>query len=337
MDTNGIIVSSRARIARNLREYPFPNRMTREEGEAVISLVDHALNDKESPLANRFILHRMEDISYAEKSYLLEKHLISKELIDKETGALFLNKDESLAILVNEEDHLRIQSFEKGFDVQKAYENGEKLEDELSKRLKFSFQNDLGYLTACPTNLGTGLRISFLCHLPGIIGARQVDTIVQGLRQVGLTARGIYGEGSEIYGNMFQVSNQITLGISESDIIQTVEQIAQQLMEKEISAEEWLKSALGTKLDDRVARSLGILKYSRRMDVVEAMGHLSNIKIGLNLDLIEGLQSDDLEQAIITIQPNNLDQYRYSYHVEERNETRAEYLRNLFQTTSYHE
>ncbi len=328
---DSIVVSSRVRLARNLEDYNFPNKLEQEDANQIIGEIKKSLDKHD--MAFEGVLMSEADMLY--KEYLLERHLISKELSLEPKGAVFINQQKTLSIMVNEEDHLRIQALISGFHLDDAYEFCDKLDDMLERDLRYSFRENLGYLTSCPTNLGTGMRASVMVHLPALVEMGFINPILENAAQIGLAVRGIYGEGTHFIGSMFQVSNQLTLGFKEEEIVASIMGITRQIVEKEIEAERILVAKLGIVLQDRISRSLGILANSRMMKIDESMKYLSKMKLGLRLGWIEGISDEEINLLMVKVQPANqiID---YKAKKQEQIDTgRADMLRAVFKDAEF--
>lgn len=273
-----LAVSTRVRLARNLKEYPFPSRLTAEQLNCINKAVWDAVPDKKE-----FDYIELSDLNKAQRLALCEQHLISPEFAEKNDGhAVIMNKDRSVCIMLCEEDHIRIQVLCAGFALKKAYDTAEAIENELEKKLSFAFDKDLGYLTECPTNLGTGMRASVMLHLPALEAANGIESLSRAVAKIGLTLRGTYGEGSSAAGSLYQLSNQITLGIDEKSAVENLAAVTKQVMEKELEAR---KTVGRDKLEDMVYRSLGILKSARMLSGAELSKHLSNLRLGGSMEM----------------------------------------------------
>ncbi|MCL6454734.1 MAG: protein arginine kinase [Alicyclobacillus sp.] len=305
-----IIVTSRIRIARNLQDIPFPVLQTDSHADEVIHLVQQALSNKSVQQIGRFEFVRCSDLSALDRYMLVEKHLMSRDLAEQvKHGAIALTDDEVMSIMVNEEDHLRIQCIMPGFRLAEAWQQANRVDDALESLLPYAFHERYGYLTACPTNVGTGIRASVMMHLPGLVLTGQIHRMLSAVSQVGLTVRGIYGEGSESVGNLFQVSNQITLGETEEEIIGNLSSIVHQLIEHERAARRALLSQNRGDLEDRVCRSFGILAYARKMDSKETLQRLSDVRLGIDLGIIRGVSASILKELMVVTQPAFLQKY----------------------------
>ncbi|MDN6062212.1 MAG: protein arginine kinase [Staphylococcus simulans] len=293
-ETTPVVMSSRIRLARNLNNHVHPLMFTSDvEGQKVINEVQDALPDLK--------VLNMQTITHTDKLKLVAKHLISKELIDQPASAVLLNDDESLSIMVNEEDHIRIQTMSSDMDLEALYQEASEIDDQLDRALDISFDEDLGYLTTCPTNIGTGMRASVMLHLPGLSIMKRMNRIAQTINRFGFTIRGIFGEGSQVYGHIYQVSNQLTLGRTEEQIIETLTEIVQQIIAEEMQIRKQLDYHNLVEMQDRIYRSLGLLRYSRIMSMEEASTRLSEVKLGIDLGYID-LPEFNFNQMMVAIQ-----------------------------------
>lgn len=322
-----VVVSSRVRLARNLKDYPFPNKIDEHQASELVDRVVRTVKEGNTVLKDNLTPVIIKNKSMLEKEVLLEKHLISKELLNENNGAALIQEDETISIMINEEDHLRIQVLMKGLSLLKAYDLCDKVDDVLEERLKYAFSENLGYLTACPTNIGTGLRASVMLHLPALVELGYMGGILESAGQIGLAVRGLYGEGTKSIGALFQISNQLTLGRKEEEIVGNIIGISKQIVERELEAEKILRKRMGLFLDDRISRSLGILRFSKVMGTEEAMNHLSNIKIGIGIGMIKGIENSEVDNLMIKVQPAN--QAMIAKEAK-RDDKRADYLREAF-------
>ncbi len=319
-----IVVSTRVRLARNLSDVPFPSRMTKEQREDLKLRVKEAISDSHTPFAKNLKYIDMKSIPQNEIYAMVERHIISPEFAKSSEGrAIILSDDESISIMIGEEDHIRIQVILSGLKLEEAYDIAESLDTLLYNKLQFAFDSDLGYLTECPTNLGTGLRASVMLHLPIIESKGEISTLSDTVGKIGFTVRGMYGEGSKSIASLYQVSNQITLGISEKNAIDNLKIITTQLIEKERNAQKALDSL---KVEDMSYRAVGTLKYARVITSEEAMKLLSRIKLGQNLGIIKG-EINPIE-LLIEVQPYMLMRKKGEMEPYERDVSRAEFLRS---------
>ncbi|MDZ5713759.1 protein arginine kinase [Jeotgalibacillus haloalkalitolerans] len=301
-----IVLSTRIRLARNHHQYAFPTVFTKEEAQQTAEAVGAAVRQAGYPLEEL----KMEDLQGLEKRVLVEKHLISPNLAeDSGSSSVWLSDDEDISLMVNEEDHLRIQCLFPGLQLKEALRKALEIDDAIEQHFDYAFDENFGYLTTCPTNVGTGLRASVMMHLPGLMMTHQMNRIIPAIGQFGLVARGIYGEGSEALGNIFQISNQTTLGKSEEDITEDLLHVVDQIIAQEKSAREALVKSSGIQLEDRVFRSYGTLRYSRVIESKEAAKCLSDVRLGIDLGFIENVSRSILNELMILTQPGFLQQY----------------------------
>lgn len=292
-----VVTSSRIRLARNLVDIPFPNLMRDDDWQAVFHATQQAIN-KIQPATMAFT--QMSELSPMERSILMDKHLISPDLLkNHHQKAVVLSEDEQISMMVNEEDHLRIQCLLAGLQLEKAWQLANEIDDTLEETLDFAFNEPLGYLTTCPTNLGTGLRASVMLHLPGLTILNRINPIAQSIAKLGLTVRGLHGEGTQASGNLYQVSNQVTLGLTETEIINKLMSIIKQLIEQERSARQILHRDNKDQLEDRIFRSYGILKHARMLNSKETMKLISNVRLGVDLNIIDDIKPSTLNELLV--------------------------------------
>lgn len=304
-----IVISSRVRIARNLAGYPFPMLATKSQSEEVLAKIAGLHGSNEIEVWGPFELISLSELADLDKKVLVEKHLISPNLANEsQNGAVFLNDEESISIMVNEEDHLRIQVLSSGFQISEAWAIANQVDDGYEKLLEYAFDEKRGFLTSCPTNVGTGIRASVMIHLPALVITQQINRILQAITQVGLAVRGIYGEGSEAIGNLFQISNQITLGQSEEEILDNLHSVVRQIIEHERSARQVLAVESKARMQDRVCRSYGILTNAIIMDSKEAAQRLSDVRLGVDLDMVQDVSRATLNELLVMTQPAFLQQ-----------------------------
>ncbi len=323
-----VVISTRIRFARNLEEYPFPVRCDDNIKHKIVEKVKDAVLNSNSVISTHFTFVDVDNIDMGEKVSLVERHLVSPEFISgKSEKALLLLDDESVSIMINEEDHIRLQVMSEGFELDKTYEQASSIDTLLDERLKFAFSDTLGYLTQCPTNLGTGMRASVMLHLPALQATKAMRKISENLAKLGIAIRGAYGEGTEPVAAMYQMSNQISLGISEKTAVENLKNITRQLINQELQARETLSKQLY--VQDSIYRSEGILKSARLITGDEALRHLSNIRFGITSGLIDGISLDTVNRLIVEIQPATLVHYTGKpLNPQERDAVRATLLRN---------
>jgi protein arginine kinase len=329
-----IVLSTRIRLARNLGDRPFGLRASEADRDTVLRTVRDAAT--RTSLLGEGTALRMTALKPGTRRLLLERHLVSKELIGEDNGgppthaALLVTPGTTLSVMVNEEDHLRLQSLVSGFRLREAWRQVDKLDEELGRHLRFAFHQEFGFLTSCPTNVGTGLRASVLVHLPGLVLTQEIAKVLQGISQVGLTFRGLYGEGSEVVGNFFQISNQTTLGKTEEDLIDHLQKIVQQVIQYEQQARAVLLRDAPTVIEDKVWRAYGLLRYARSASFEEVMNLLSGVRLGVGLKLLPGLSVYTLNQIMIFTQSAHLDQMAdRSLSKSEADIFRATYIRRI--------
>ncbi|WP_201716399.1 protein arginine kinase [Rossellomorea arthrocnemi] len=304
-----IVLSSRVRLARNLTEFRFSTLYSSEEAREIVERVKEKLTFYPGNLGELEFLPTSE-IQPLQKRVLMEKHLISPNLAeDTNYGAVLLSSEEDISIMVNEEDHIRIQCLYPGLQLKEALQKANQIDDWFESEFDFAFDEKHGYLTTCPTNVGTGLRASVMMHLPGLVLTQQLNRIIPAINQLGLVVRGIYGEGSEALGNIFQISNQTTLGKSEEDIVEDLLSVVKQIIEKEQSARDALVQTSNIQLEDRIFRSLGVLEHSRIIESKEAAKCLSDVRLGIDLGYIKVISKNILNELMILTQPGFLQQY----------------------------
>lgn len=324
-----IVISSRIRIARNIHGIPFPLLATNQQSQESLRILSHVGETPEFQNLGHFEMVELANLSDMEKQVLVEKHLISPNLANESrNGGLILKDDESVSIMLNEEDHLRIQCLYPGLQVVEAWEAANQIDDIFEQYVEYAFDERHGYLTSCPTNVGTGIRASVMMHLPALVLTQQINRILQAVAQVGLTVRGLYGEGSEATGNLFQISNQITLGQSESEIIDNLYGVAKQIIEHERNAREQLKQDNITRLTDRICRSYGILKHAAIMESKEAAQRLSDIRLGADLQILKEVTPSMLNELMVMSQPGFLQHiYNKPMSADDRDIYRARLIR----------
>lgn len=305
-----IVLSSRIRLARNLSEYKFPTLFSSEEANDIIRIIEEKANNWDVDGISQFELLKMVELQPLQKRVLVEKHLISPTLAEGSgNGACLLSENEEVSIMINEEDHIRIQCIFPGFQISEALIMANTIDDWLEEDVNYAFDEKIGYLTSCPTNVGTGLRASVMMHLPALVLTHQMNQIIPAINQLGLVVRGIYGEGSEALGNIFQISNQITLGKSEEDIVEDLKSVVGQLISQERSAREALVKTSNIQLEDRVFRSYGVLSNCRIIETKEAARCLSDVRLGIDMGYLKNISKNILNELMILTQPGFLQQY----------------------------
>jgi len=307
-----IVISTRIRIARNLSDLPFPILMNDGQAEEITRRVAEAVFSPEfqERAGGSYEIIPLQNVPPVDRQALVEKYLISTSLVEHaRRSAVALRDDEAVSIMINEEDHLRLQVLMPGLQLGAAWELATTIDDLLEAKLNYAFDEKYGFLTACPTNVGTGIRASVMLHLPALVVTQQINRVLSALGQVGLVVRGVHGEGTDAVGNLFQLSNQITLGQSEEEIIQSLESVARKIIEHEQQARHFLMQENREVIEDRIARSFGILAYARRLDSRESMQRLSDVRLGIDLGVIKGVSQNILKELMVMTQPAFMQKY----------------------------
>ena len=296
-----IVISSRVRLARNLSGLSFSHMDNEGDMKKVVELVLDSIS--KSDLLKNYHRINIDQLSNIDKLFLVEKRLISPEQTRGTNKYAAVNQDESVSIMINEEDHIRLQVVLSGLQLGKAWETADSVDNDLEKNLSYAFSEEWGYLTSCLTNTGTGLRASVMLHLAGLVITKQINKILQAVSQLGLAIRGIYGEGTEALGNIFQISNQVTLGGKETDIISNISRLSEQLVEHEKSARETLLNDSRDYIEDKIYRAYGIFKNARIISTIETIELLSDIRLGLAMGILKDLSLYQLNKLFIITQP----------------------------------
>lgn len=320
-------MSSRVRLARNLRSLAFPGWAKKAERIKALDVIRPAVENL--PQLNGAFSETMDNLPPLEKQILVERHLISREHAAKGAGSgLVVNKEESLCVMINEEDHLRMQALRPGLQLKQAWLAIDQVDSELEKRLEYAYNSEWGYLTACPTNLGTGIRVSAMLHLPGLVLAEQINQIIQSVNKLGLAVRGLYGEGTEALGNVFQVSNQMTLGEVETDIVERLNKVLLQIIEHEENARATLLEKKPKMVYNHIGRAYGILANAHSISSKETMNLLSLMRLGVDLEEFPSSDRALIDELFIITQPAHLQkQFTEKLGAEERDLLRADMLR----------
>ncbi|MBI4437116.1 MAG: protein arginine kinase [Candidatus Omnitrophica bacterium] len=300
-----IVLSSRIRLARNLDHYPFSHWADKKQEEEVLEKVKKTFLT--SPYLKGALFLKLGDLTSTDKQFLIERHLISREhAVNVDHKAVCMTPNEMISIMVNEEDHLRIQVLQSGFDLMEVWRVADTIDDSLSEHLTYAFSTNWGYLTCCPTNTGTGLRASVMLHLPALVMTKQINKVIQMITKLHLTARGFYGEGTQASGNLFQISNQVTLGHTEIEIIDNIERIIRQVIEYEQGARKTLMTQEKAELQDRIFRAYGTLKNAHIITSNETIDLISMVRLGVDMGLIKDLNRELLNELFIVTQPAHL-------------------------------
>jgi len=329
-----IVMSSRVRLARNIRNSPFPGWAKKADRVRALEVIRPAVEGL--PELKGAFSETMDNLPPLDKQILVERHLISREHAAKAAGSgLILNREESLCVMINEEDHLRMQALRPGLQLREVWTSIDKVDSELETQLDYAFSPELGYLTACPTNLGTGIRVSAMLHLPGLVLAEQISKIIQSVNKLGLAVRGIYGEGTEALGNLFQVSNQMTLGETEEDIMERINKVLLQIIEHEENARLLLLEQKPKVVYNHIGRAYGILANAHSISSKETMNLLSLMRLGVDLEMFAKTDRVLIDELFILTQPAHLQQqFAGKLGTEERDLLRADMLRDRLRTVA---
>lgn len=323
-----VIISSRIRLARNLKDFVFPNHLSESEAEKTIEIIHNIFSEGQS---DDFYFWDMDKVSSIDKVAMMERHLLSPLFVNMPIpNALIHNSDESLSLMINEEDHLRIQAMANGANLGEIFAMASALDDRIEAKVDYAYSQELGYLTACPTNVGTGLRASYMIHVPALEATGQLRIILEAVGKFGITFRGIYGESSEPIGSVFQVSNQVTLGFSEEEIIEKLHSVTMQIVNQELTVRESLLKERRLEFEDSIYRSYGVLSQARILTAKEAMTLLSDVKLGVELGLLQLEVSDEFNifDLMTQIQPANLQKLeKKNLDVVQRDIARANLVR----------
>ena len=332
-----VVLSTRVRLARNVQGYAYGSRARVNDREAVFKAVER-ISGKAVGLDGSRVLP-LRKLAPRTRRIFLERRLISRDLLGNDleeppTGAaVVVSGHAPVSMMINEEDHLRLQSLMSGLCFMEAWSLVDRLDDEIGQDLPLAYHHEFGYLTSCPTNVGTGLRGSALVHLPGLVLTKEIEKVLQGLAQVGLTFRGLYGEGSEVLGNFFQISNQTTLGKSEEDLVDHLDRIVSTVIQQEHQARQVLMRDAAAVTEDKIWRAYGLLRYARNLTYEELMNLLSGVRLGVSLKLLPRLQVYTLNKIMIFSQAAHLDQAAgRELSPPERHAHRAEYVRRVLGT-----
>ncbi len=322
-----IVVSTRIRLARNLAEFPFGPRASQQDRERIEEVLRQVI--AESPLFEDTLFLEVDKLSDLDRHFLVERQLMSREHAEaSHPRALVIHPTEKFSLMINEEDHLRIQAVQSGFNLQACWELVNQVDDEIEKHVVYAFDEKFGYLTACPTNVGTGMRVSVMLHLPALGITRQIDKVFRSLQKLSLAVRGLYGEGSQAMGDFYQISNQITLGRSEAEILKNIGDIIPTILNYERQARNFLLKESHDQLHDRISRAYGILRTAQMISSEEAMHLLSSVRMGVTLGLIEDLDIPFLNDLFLHMQPAHLQKLvGVELDGDDRNLERAKFLR----------
>lgn len=325
---NDYAISTRLRLARNFDQLTFPPLSLQNDLSTVKRYMQENFSEKAVNHYGNLGMIELEELNALQRNLLVDKHLISSNFLKRTEAAVLLSENEQLSIMVNEEDHLRVQLYDVGLQLHKTLEQVLQIDDWLEEKIDFAFEEKFGYLTSCPSNVGTGLRASVMLHLPALSHSKKMQQIISIIRQWGFAVRGFFGEGSQSLGHLYQVSNQVTLGKTEEEIINDLHRIVRMFIAKEKHEEMYLKERFSLAVENKVYRSYGILQHSRILDAKEATNRLSDIKLGINLGLIQGCSHTVINELIFMTQAGFLQTYANKQLTEkERDILRATIVR----------
>jgi protein arginine kinase len=334
---SGIVLSTRIRLARNLQGHAFGPRARVNDRAAILERVRGAVG-RVPHLAGSQV-QELGELDRRGVTLLLERRLVSPDLLGEKGSkplpgsAVVMGGDQGMSVMVNEEDHLRIQTLHSGLDLRESWNQVDALDEEMGRELPYAYHHEFGFLTSCPTNVGTGLRASVLLHLPALVLTKEIGKVLQGLSQVGLTFRGLYGEGSEVVGNFFQLSNQTTLGKSEEDLVDHLDRMVRQVIQYELHARQVLMRDAASVTEDKIWRAYGLLRYARSLSFEELMNLLSGVRLGASLKLLPGLRVYPLNKIMIFTQPAHLEEAAgRDLSPAEGDAHRAAYVRRILST-----
>ncbi len=332
-----VVLSTRIRLARNVAGCKFPPSADAETKNRIVGYFDSTYS--RSGVLNNGFYHKAGDFSDLDKDFLIERHLISPNFLNNgdTAKALFINEQERVSIMVNEEDHLRIQALAAGLDAKGSFDLAMQYDKEVGKFLEYDYDQDLGYLTTCPTNAGTGMRASVLIHLPGLVLTREIDKVISHITRSGLMVRGFYGEGTDVLGNLFQVANQNTLGVSEEDILLQIDRVTREIIDKEAAARNRLVEEASDMIEDKIWRAYGILEHARVLTTDEIMNLLSAVRLGHAMKIIDFLDTALINEILLLSQPAHLQKYYGSeMDANKRDFVRAQMVRERLRNYAKH-
>jgi protein arginine kinase len=322
-----IVVSSRIRLARNLAGYPFPPRAEEPTRNEINNILKEHIS--QLSLAPPLSYVAVDDLVKVDRQFLVERQLISREHAESQgPRGTCIGRQETISLMINEEDHLRMQVLRSGYALENCWEEINRIDDELEQQVSFAFSDEFGYLTSCPTNAGTGMRVSVMLHLPALVLTKEIQKVFQAMHKMSLAVRGLYGEGSQAMGDFYQISNQVTLGRSEEQIMQNVRRVIPDILAYERKARLALVKGDRQRLHDQVSRAMGILSSARQISSEETMELLSSVRLGINLGLVDDIEISTVNELCIQTQPAHLQKIRgEALESTERNAVRAALLR----------
>lgn len=323
-----IVVSSRIRLARNVADFPFPPRADESIREELDALLQEHIHELDATPTLDYI--DVNSLNKLDRQFLVERQLISREHAETQgPRGTCIGRQETVSLMINEEDHLRMQVLRSGYALEDCWEEINRIDDELEQGISFAFSDEFGYLTSCPTNVGTGMRVSVMLHLPALVITKEIQKVFHAMHKMSLAVRGLYGEGSQAMGDFYQISNQVTLGKTEQQIIQNVQRVVPDILAYERKARLALVKNDRQRLHDQVSRALGILSSARQISSEETMEYLSRVRMGINLGLIDDIATATVNQLFMQIQPAHLQKIRgEALDTDDRNIARAALLRD---------
>ena len=326
-----LVLRSRVRLARNFKLIPFPHMLSSERSRELVKIVEDAFYVNKA-MEDDYATHRLWELGRTDLLVAYEKHLVSAKLLNNsDMAAYIIDKMEDVSLMINEEDHIRLQVMSNDMDLESLYEKATKIDDLLSEKLNYAFDYNLGYITACPTNLGTAMRASTMLHLPGFTLTDKIGYVTQALAQMGMTIRGIYGEGSQAEGNIYQISNEVTLGIKEEDILYNLKDTITKLLDEEQEQQKKLLGQFSFEMQDKIYRSQGTLMNARLMTSKEALYHLSLVRLGIETELLKDIDIHLIDGLIINTQPGMMQKsYGTELNEKDRDINRAKIIRSIF-------
>ena len=324
-----VVISSRLRLARNFKDYLFPGRMDKIQAEQVLNRTREAVLTSSASAGDSFSFYRIREMNPIDRQILVEKHLISPDLSEsKIDSGVIISRDERISIMINEEDHLRIQCLLPGLQLNEAWDLGAKIDSLLGERIDFAFSRQYGFLTSCPSNVGTGIRASAMLHLPALTMTGYISKVLEVCGKLGMTVRGLYGENSGAAGSLYQISNQITIGISEAEIIRNITNVINQISSQERTVRRELYKQNPYRFEDKIFRSFGILRNARIISSEESFRLVSDVRLGIEMGLIKGIEIEAVNEIMLLIQPANIQKETGRILTpDERDISRAEIIR----------
>ncbi len=325
-----VVLSTRVRLARNLAAVRFPHRQDESDANLIKSIARRFTTD--SAFSDNLSMVELPSLDAADKRFLRERNIITGEMENSANSYVIINSDENFVIMVNEEDHFRIQVIKPGFQIMETYSLADKVDDEMNKFVSYAYSDDFGYLTTCPSNVGTGLRVSTMLHLPTLTIMRSIPDVIRVVRDYNADMKGTVGDGTKTVGSMYQVSSRVSLGKSEVDILEELDEVTTMLIEMEGEARDDYLSQYGKQLEDRIWRSYGLVKYSRILNYLDAMDHLSNIRLGIILSILKNIELHKINDLMVNVQWSHLQRIAQRAFPEgpECDGYRADYLRSQF-------